>query len=125
MRAAHFGAMKFNRCALLSTGVITLIGVVTLTGLGGPISAADIPHNAYAGQQSRGIKALSDAEVAELKNGDGMGMEIAAELNSYPGPRHVLALGRDLRLTESQTSQVSAIRDRMSIAARTFGTELI
>ena len=44
----------------------------------------------YSGQQGRMIKALSSKEVQGLLQGKGMGMAKAAELNQYPGPRHVL-----------------------------------
>ncbi|MBV9017728.1 MAG: Spy/CpxP family protein refolding chaperone [Alphaproteobacteria bacterium] len=87
--------------------------------------AADGARSAYVGQQSRDIKALSDEDIAALRNADGMGLAKAAELNGYPGPRHVLALARELRLDENQTEQVSAIGDRMSAAARPLGAELI
>src|SRR3954463_8726106 len=87
--------------------------------------AADNSAAPYAGQQARAIKALSDEEIAALRKGEGMGMAKAAELNGYPGPLHVLALMRDLRLTETQISQVTAIRDRMSAAALPLGAELI
>jgi Spy/CpxP family protein refolding chaperone len=101
-----------------------LIGIIAATGAG-PISASDTAKSPYASQQSRTIKALSDEDIAALQNGDGMGMAKAAELNGYPGPRHVLALARELRLTETQTARVSAIHDRMSAAARPLGAELI
>ncbi|MBV8492962.1 MAG: periplasmic heavy metal sensor [Alphaproteobacteria bacterium] len=87
--------------------------------------AADGARSAYVGQQSRDIKALSDEDIAALRNADGMGLAKAAELNGYPGPRHVLALARELRLNENQKEQVSAIGDRMSAAARPLGAELI
>jgi len=86
---------------------------------------ADETRSAYVGQQERDIKALSQEDVAALRNGDGMGFAKAAELNHYPGPRHVLALAGELRLTESQRAQVASIRDRMSAAARPLGAELI
>jgi hypothetical protein len=79
----------------------------------------------YSGQQDRPIKALSDGDIAALRNGEGMGMAKSAELNGYPGPLHVLALAPELRLTETQISEVTAIRDRMSAAALTLGAELI
>jgi heavy-metal resistance protein len=88
-------------------------------------AAADSARSAYVGQQSRDIKALSDEDIAALRNGDGMGLAKAAELNGYPGPRHVVALVRQLRLSESRAAQVTAIRDRMSAAARPLGDELI
>ena len=51
---------------------------------------ADTPSRPYAGQQVRTIKALSDDDIAALRKGEGMGMARAAELNGYPGPKHVL-----------------------------------
>jgi Spy/CpxP family protein refolding chaperone len=91
-----------------------------------PVGAhAEIGKSPYAGQQSRSIKALSEEDIAALRNGDGMGMAKAAELNSYPGPRHVLALAKELRLTDAQADQTSMLHDRMSAAARPLGAELI
>src|SRR5438876_9088840 len=86
---------------------------------------AGIAESPYAGQQSRSIKALSEGDIAALQNGDGMGMAKAAELNGYPGPRHVLALAAELHSTEAQANQTNALYDRMSAAARPLGAELI
>jgi hypothetical protein len=71
-----------------------------------PVFAADTP---YAGQQARAIKALSDDDIAALRNGEGIGMAKAAELNGYPGPMHVLTLAKQLGLTDGQQRQVIAI----------------
>ena len=101
------------------------IGTIAAIGIPGPIAGADPGKSSYAGQESRSIKALSQEEIAALRNGEGMGMAKAAELNGYPGPLHVLALVPDLRLTETQISQVTAIRDRMSAAALPLRAELI
>lgn len=90
----------------------------------GPTLGAD-PGGGYAGQEKRTIKALSDEEIAGLRNGDGMGLAKAAELNSYPGPRHVLQLARELRLNDSQARQVTAIYQEMNAAARSLGAALI
>ena len=79
----------------------------------------------YAGQASRRIKALSDADVAALRNGDGMGLAKAAELNSYPGPRHALDLARQLKLSEGQIREVNAIYERMRSAARPLGAAVL
>jgi hypothetical protein len=38
-----------------------------------------------------------------------MGMAKAAELNGYPGPRHVLDLSPELHLTDAQTKLVRGI----------------
>jgi len=60
---------------------------------------ADTPASPYTGQQTRSIKALSPEDIDELRKGAGMGLAKAAELNGYPGPLHVLALTKELRLT--------------------------
>src|SRR6266849_3579115 len=44
----------------------------------------------YAGLQTRPIKAISEQQIADLKAGRGMSLALAAELNGYPGPKHVL-----------------------------------
>ena len=99
----------------------TLSLVVAAALLAGPVQA-DTP---YAGQQARGIKALSDDDIAALRKGEGMGMAKAAELNGYPGPAHVLQLAAQLELTETQRRDVQASFDRMSAAAKPLGAELI
>jgi hypothetical protein len=42
-------------------------------------------HHPYAGMQERGIKGLSDEQIADLRDGRGMGLALPAELNGYPG----------------------------------------
>jgi hypothetical protein len=57
---------------------------------------AETPH---AGMQTRPIKALSQQQVADLGAGRDMGLALAAELNGYPGPSHVLELANKLELS--------------------------
>jgi hypothetical protein len=99
---------------------LLLFGVAWLMAL--PALADDV---SYAGQQARPIKALSDDDTAALRKGEGMGMAKAAELNGYPGPKHVLDLAQQLQLTDAQRRDVQAIFDRMSAAAKPLGGELI
>src|SRR6516165_10176544 len=102
-----------------------LLAALTICFLTASALAADIPASPYAGEQTRTIKALSDEDIAALRNGEGMGMAKAAELNGYPGPVHVLALAMQLGLTESQQQRVAAIFDRMSAAAKLLGGEVV
>ena len=67
----------------------TFLLALAIALLAVPVLAADMP---YAGQQARPIKSLSDDDIAALREGEGMGMAKAAELNGYPGPAHVLQL---------------------------------
>ena len=100
----------------------TFLLALAIALLAAPVRAADMP---YSGQQARPIKALSDDDIAALQNGEGMGMAKAAELNGYPGPKHVLDLARQLQLTDGQRGGVQAIFDRMSAAAKPLGAKLI
>ena len=61
------------------------------------ISSAEA-QQPYAGFNMRPIKALSDQQIADLRAGRGMGLALAAELNGYPGPSHVLELAKSLAL---------------------------
>jgi Spy/CpxP family protein refolding chaperone len=67
----------------------------------------------YAGLQARPVKALSDQQIADLKAGRGMGLALAAELNGYPGPLHVLELATPLGLSDDQRAKVTALFDAM------------
>jgi len=79
----------------------------------------------YAGQQGREVKALSADEVEGLLAGAGMGYAKAAELNRYPGPKHVLELADELHLTAEQRTATEAAFERMQTAAQGLGERLV
>jgi Spy/CpxP family protein refolding chaperone len=79
----------------------------------------------YAGLEARDIKALSPEQLADLSAGRGMGLALAAELNGYPGPRHVLDLARELALTPEQQRRTAALFDAMQQEAGALGARLI
>jgi hypothetical protein len=83
------------------------------------------PHSPYAGFEAREIKALSPEQIADLKAGRGMGLALAAELNGYPGPRHVLDLARELALTAGQHRRTSALLEAMREETSALGERLI
>ena len=65
----------------------------------------------YAGMQTRPIKALSEQQIADLGAGRGMGLALAAELNGYPGPSHVLELADKLELSAEQRASMQRLFD--------------
>ena len=78
-------------------------------------------HMPYAGQEERTVKTLSDEERRALLNGQGMGLAKAAELNHYPGPRHVLDLAAPLQLSDRNAptprrSMIACTRKRCASA---------
>lgn len=73
----------------------------------------------------REIKSLSADEERALLAGEGMGLALAAELNGYPGPRHVLELGAELELSGQQRAAMERIRERMTASARELGHRVV
>lgn len=82
-------------------------------------------HSHYAGLQNREIKALSSEDISGLRAGQGMSLALAAELNGYPGPLHVLQLERELSLSSEQKRQTEELMTRMRKDAVLAGQELI
>jgi hypothetical protein len=85
---------------------------------------AQVPQP-YAGLQNRPIKALSEQQQAELRAGRGAGMALAAELNGYPGPVHVLELADQMALSPQQRQRVQALFNAMKTEAIPKGEALI
>lgn len=79
----------------------------------------------YTEQLGSSVVGLSAQEVEDLLAGRGAGYAQTAELNSYPGPSHLLELRKDLHLTEVQTAQVEKVFSRMSANAKALGREII
>ena len=90
-----------------------------------PYAASAEPQQPYAGFQMRHIKALSDQQIADLRAGRGMGLALAAELNGYPGPAHVLQFADPMGLTEAQRTKVQALFDAMKAETVPLGHKLI
>jgi hypothetical protein len=87
--------------------------------------AAQAQESPYAGLESRRVKALADDRIAGYLAGEGMGYAMAAELNGYPGPKHVLELATELGLSPEQVTAVTAIFDRMHQAAVALGEQVV
>jgi proteasome assembly chaperone (PAC2) family protein len=107
--------MRMKRLAALSALAFTLAI---------PISAAEA-QQPYAGFNMRPIKALSEQQIADLKAGRGMGLALAAELNGYPGPAHVLELAQSLALTEAQNAKVQELFAAMTAETVPIGEKMI
>jgi hypothetical protein len=92
-----------------------LLVLVVLALAAGP-SFAQSPQP-YAGLEGRPIKALSEQQIADLRAGRGMGLALAAELNGYPGPMHVLELADALDLSGQQRAKMQELFAAMKAEA--------
>lgn len=82
-------------------------------------------EQSYAGLEERSIRALPAEKVDDLLAGRGAGYALAAELNHYPGPRHVLDLAGELDLTAEQERTVRDVYSTMEEEAKPLGRELV
>ena len=108
--------------AALLTGIV-LGGVADRMWLAQPARAPIA--SPYVAQQASSIRGLSAQEVSDLLAGRGAGFARTAELNSYPGPRHVLDMRAGLDLTPEQGAHAQRIFDRMQLEARRLGGEIV
>lgn len=79
----------------------------------------------YAHAQSTEVSNLTPDEVRELRNGEGMGLARAAELNHFPGPRHLLDLRSELDLNHAQIDRIEAIHKNMRTDAIAKGEDIL
>ena len=79
----------------------------------------------YSGQEQRAIKALSEEEIKDLLEARGMGLAKAAELNSYPGPLHVLQLAAELGLSDAQRKATDSLYASMRQRALSIGRQIV
>ena len=81
--------------------------------------------NARVNEHIASIKSLSKHRIEGLLSGKGLGLAKAAELNGYPGPKHVLELKKMLNLTSKQRNQSQALFHRMQSQAQKLGAKII
>lgn len=101
---------------------LALAALLATAAIAGGATAETSP---YRGLETREIKALSPQEIADLEAGAGMAMALAAELNGFPGPRHVLDLADPLGLSAEQTATVRALFQAMKAEAAALGAAVV
>jgi len=99
-----------------------VLGLGSLVVAGAASAAGPSPS---AGRAERDIKALSPQQIEGYLEGRGMRMALAAELNGYPGPRHVLELADELDLSPEQLAQTRRLFEDMRRKAIALGERII
>ena len=97
-----------------------LLGLLVMAG-----AASAAERSPYAGWEGRDIKALSPEQVEDYLEGRGMSMALPAELNGYPGPRHVLDLADQLDLTADQLARTQRLFEDMRLKAIELGERIV
>ena len=79
----------------------------------------------YVEQLDSPVRGLSSSEVDNLLNGRGSGYARMAELNGYPGLRHVLDLSSQLNLSTQQTEEIEVAFAQMQSQAKSLGQTIV
>ncbi len=99
--------------------------LVSLIFIGIPCISPASDQSPYVGEELHSIKSLSGEEIESLRQGEGMGFAKPAELNHFPGPKHVLDFSNDLGLSPSQLAATKSLYEEMRHNAVALGEELL
>jgi hypothetical protein len=104
------------RIALL----IVLVLICCLSG------AAQHQHGSQPAQETeKGHHAFLEMERQAIERGEGFGMALAADRSGYPGPKHVLELKEELKLTAEQVAAMEKLFAEMKQKAVERGREVL
>jgi hypothetical protein len=114
----------------MSKRFFVFVGAVVILGVAGTtffyLRAPQQPTpSPYITQLDSPVRGLSAQEVDDLLNGRGAGYARTAELNSYPGPRHVLDMRQELNLSATQVTEIEAVFRQMQAEAQQLGQEIV
>lgn len=106
---------------LLRLGIaLLLVSAVSAQHDHSAMSTAPPAQNVQAGHH-----AFLEAERAAIERGEGFGMALAADQSGYPGPRHVLELAKELKLTAAQEAAMHKLMAEMKEKALARGKEVL
>ena len=114
-----------KRCIALAAllfGTAETVAQYKGSGSGSGTGTAATP---YSGFDKRQVASFSDAEVAAMLDGRGMGFALSAEINGYPGPAHILELADQLGLTTVQREVIRQRFEFMQVRAREAATRYV
>ena len=117
--------VSMSRTLISSVIGLGLAGWLALPAGGQSPPGSGASTSPYVDQVSSAVRGLSDSEIQGLRRGEGMGLARSAELNGYPGPRHVLDLAESLALAPNQRVTVEALHARMQAEAIVAGEALL
>jgi Spy/CpxP family protein refolding chaperone len=104
------------------------VGVLLLLAL--PLAALHEQHMKsqaapQAAQAMAQHHAFLEAERQAIEHGEGFGMALAADKNGYPGPKHVLDMKKELKLTPAQEAAMQKLMSDMKAKALAKGKDVL
>jgi len=127
--------MRKYTIIIIATALVAITGIIYTQQNSVPQQTKDTSnkstiHSPYAGQETRRIKALSQKDIDGLLAGSGTpfgGLAKPAELNGYPGPRHVLDAieAGEFEVTTEQKKEIEKLYAGMKSQAVALGEQII
>ena len=109
----------------LCGGILLLL--VSLCGIAAQ-HEPNMKHPATASQIPQAMAqhhAFLEAERGAIERGEGFGMALAADKNGYPGPKHVLDMKKELKLTPAQEAAMERLMAEMKTRALAKGKDVL
>ena len=120
---------SMNRSArgLLLIAMLLALVVTACTTKSEESNEVDTPNasSGYADLIDTEIRGMSTETIEGYRTAQGMGMALPAELNGYPGPRHVLDFADELELSDEQLQLIQALFDNMQVRAIALGEAIL
>ena len=69
--------------------------------------------------------AMLEAEREAIEKGEGFGMAMPADMHGYPGPKHVLDMKKELKLTAAQEASMQKLMATMKAKALAKGKDVL
>lgn len=105
--------------------LLSFASLLLLAGCTSHGAAPDASTNPYGSLVDSPVRGLTPEQIEQLETGAGMSLALPAELNGYPGPKHVLELAEELGLEPDQVDEVQTIHDETQQAAIEVGTQIV
>ena len=107
--------------------IIILLSALLVFGGSCGVSHNEHAHSQspYKGEEKRDIKALTDDDIKNYLEGNGMGFAKAAELNGVPGPKHILENEAKLDLSAEQREAIQNSFEKMKAQAIELGRQIV
>ena len=109
----------------LKAFITILLSIIFISSCGGTHNEHAHTPSSYSGEEKRDIKALSETDVQNYLEGNGMGFAKAAELNGFPGPKHILENESNLDLSAGQKKAIQSSFDKMKEQAINLGKQIV
>ena len=112
----------------MNTSIRRMLILIFTMSIVGILAVAQEPTDTPLGYESllyTEIRGISEDDIEGYRAGAGLGFALPAELNGYPGPRHILDFSDELKLNSDQLEEIQGLYDEMLPQAIDLGEQIL